>query len=82
MIRMRSLASLVAGILLIASCSHEDRGGIYIFGIKGVDWSRYPDVKVHPIFPIMFFGGVVLLALGIVLIKSDIQAWQRKGKNG
>ena len=81
MIRRRSFVPLIAGILLIASWNYST-GRNHILGIKGVDWSKYPDVEVHAIFPITFFGGVVLLALGIVFIKSDIEASQRNKQNG
>lgn len=81
MITKRSLLSLTAGLCLIASWNYGNPRGFTLFGIKGVDWSGYPDIKVHAIFPITFFGGVVLTALGIVLIRSDVKASQRKKKN-
>jgi hypothetical protein len=80
MIRKRSILSLIAGFSLIASWNYWNPRGFTLFGIKGVDWTGYPDIKVHAIFPITFFGGVILMALGIVLIKSDIEAAHRNGE--
>jgi len=78
MIRKRSILSLIAGFVLIAPWNYRNPRGFTLFGIKGVDWSGYPDIKVHAIFPITFLGGVILLALGIVLIKADIKASRRE----
>lgn len=78
MIRKRSILSLVAGLFLTAGWDYTNPHGFTFFGIKGVDWSGYPEIHVYAIFPILFFGGVVLLAVGIVLIKSDILSSRAK----
>lgn len=68
--RLRGIFTLSTGVILLAAW-HFSRYTSAVFGIRPADFTSYPRMKVHPVFPMLFGCGIALVILGLVLLVAD-----------